>query len=156
MGIADDTNLQVFNKIQTLAIFFVIRLIFSFFSAFLFSSAIFLCKRPWNWLWWIHLSLGWTWSGARTYKNEKVTQCSISRTTQRPWNYHTSTPIIIDDAKFAKNHDRFELVCATQHGCYSFVTLCEHSSFAGKCFSFLPSRISRVLFCQNSYNSQHK
>ena len=111
-------------------------------------------------------SLGWT--HTRTWKNENVTfssGCAI----QRPWICHTSTPCIdikhvwffgeekrFKSAEFAKIHGRLEMVCTTLHTCCSFVMLCEHSNFTRKCFSFIQWRISRVLWCQKSYNSEQR
>ena len=111
-------------------------------------------------------SLGWT--HTRTWKNENVTfssGCAI----QRPWICHTSTPCIdikhvwffgeekrFKSAEFVKIHGRLEMVCTTLHTCCSFVMLCEHSNFTRKCFSFIQWRISRVLWCQKSYNSEQR
>ena len=110
------------------------------------------CCIPW--------SLEWT--HARTWKNENVT-FSSRYAIQRPWICQTSTPCIdikhvrffgeekrVKSAEFGKIHGRLEMVCATLHTCCSFVTLCEHGNFTRKCFSFIQSRISRVLWCQKS------
>ena len=108
------------------------------------------------------------WTHACTWKIINVT-FSSRYAIQRPWICHTSTPCIdikrvwffreekrVKCAEFANIHGWLEMVCTTLHGCCSSLTLCEHNNFTRKCFSFIQSRVSHILWCQKTYNSEQR